>query len=154
MSGGKEKVFDISVFNSSGIRFLPIKKARELSELVLSRKSAEGKLRYTDFSLNIVFLSDSDIHQMNKDFLQHDYPTDVITFTIEDNGTELEGEIYIGAETAKKQAEEYSVSLTHEILRLVAHGCLHLMGMDDSTPDEKDKMTQDEDRFLNMYNSQ
>ena len=56
------------------------------------------------------------------------------------NETPLEGEIYIGAETAVKQAEEYNVSLTNELLRLVIHGSLHLCGYDDATDDERHHM--------------
>ena len=119
--------------------------------MAFEHRSSAEKLPYSGLRLNIVYLSDKEIHEMNREYLDHDYPTDVITFTIDDEGEILEGEIYIGAETARSQAGEYGVSLSREIMRLAVHGTLHLMGMDDRTPQEKQKMTQEEDRYLMMY---
>ncbi|GAB5466469.1 MAG: hypothetical protein Kapaf2KO_19050 [Candidatus Kapaibacteriales bacterium] len=139
------------VFNSSGIKLLPIKKVEEISKLVLNDAKSRFDIDKSHIEVNIVYLSDSEIHKMNREYLNHDYPTDVITFTIENEGDRLEGEIYIGAETAKRQASEYNVSTTDELMRLALHGCLHLLRLDDQTKEQKAKMTKEEDRYLELY---
>lgn len=148
----KEIGTEIEVFNSSQTVLLPIKKVRGITDFVFRSFSKSKGLPYKFLRLNVVYLTDTDIHVMNREYLGHDYPTDVITFTIEASGEELEGEIYIGAETAARQALEYGVSLTGEVLRLAVHGVLHLLGMDDQTPQDKEKMTQEEDRYLYLFN--
>lgn len=130
----------INFYNESNIKFLPRKKSIETAEKVFLGENIN------DFKLNIVILNDDSIHRMNKEFLNHDYPTDVITFTIEDEP--LEGEIYISSETAKTQAVEYGVSLKNEILRLVAHGCLHLSGYDDNTDEKRNIMHNLENKYI------
>jgi rRNA maturation RNase YbeY len=142
----------VEVFNSSPIGTLPITGIEELAILVLSDMLNDRDERPDVVHLNIVFLSDKDIHEMNMEYLGHDYPTDAITFTLENTGTELEGEVYVGAETAAVQATEFNVSFENEIMRLVVHGCLHLLGMDDKTSAEKELMTQEEDRYLTLFN--
>ena len=81
--------------------------------------------------IDIILLRDAEIRRINKKFLSHDYVTDVITFPIED-APFLEGEIYIGAGIARRQAREYGVSFPEELIRLVVHGILHLCGFDDA----------------------
>ncbi|MBK7986366.1 MAG: rRNA maturation RNase YbeY [Ignavibacteria bacterium] len=83
---------------------------------------------------------------MNRKFLQHDYPTDVITFPLEDNP--LEGEIYISIDTAIEQARDYNVSVAQELMRLAAHGTLHLIGYDDSTDEERARMSELETLYI------
>lgn len=100
----------------------------------------------TDAKISLIFAGNSMIRNLNKNYLQHDYPADVIAFALEEN--EIDGEIYIGVELAKQQAEEYSVSLTNEIERLAAHGTLHLAGYDDSTPELREQMRRLEDRYI------
>ncbi len=94
----------------------------------------------------VILLNDTAIHEMNREFLQHDYPTDVITFPLEDNP--LEGEIYISVDTALRQAKDYTVSLTQELMRLAAHGTLHLIGYDDGTEQQRARMSELETRYI------
>ena len=94
----------------------------------------------------VILVSDPALHQMNRDFLGHDYLTDVITFTLENDP--LEGEIYISIDRAREQAMEYKVGLYEEVLRLAAHGALHLAGHDDGTTEEREAMRRLEDRYL------
>lgn len=132
----------IEIFNSSSLKYLPIKKAQKAVETTLKGESVSNA------EVNVIYMDDPDIHQMNQEYLNHDYPTDVITFPL--NETPLEGEIYIGAETAVKQAEEYKVSLTNELLRLVIHGTLHLCGYDDATDEERHDMHLLENKYLGL----
>ena len=132
----------IEIFNSSSLKYLPIKKTQKAVETTLKGESVSNA------EVNVIYMDDPDIHQMNQEYLNHDYPTDVITFPL--NETPLEGEIYIGAETAVKQAEEYKVSLTNELLRLVIHGTLHLCGYDDATDEERHDMHLLENKYLGL----
>ena len=131
---------EIRIFNSSSLRFLPKKKVTEAVKRVLKEENINTA------SINIIFLDDNEIRKMNNKFLRHDYPTDVISFNFDED--ELAGEIYIGAETAKRQANEYNVSLTNEIKRLSVHGALHLIGYDDASDEERLKMRELENKYI------
>lgn len=121
--------------------FLPKKKIEEtLRRTFIGEKVAVAVIR-------VIYLGDSDIRKMNKEYLNHDYATDVITFSLGEKDTE--GEIYIGVETAKRQAAEYKVSLTNELMRLAAHGALHLCGYTDNTGNGRKKMHELENKYIN-----
>ena len=99
-------------------------------------------------AVSVVLVDDERIHAMNKEFLQHDYPTDIITFPLEDGA--VDGEMYISITTAVRQAAEYGVSLTNELMRLAAHGTLHLVGYDDGKPEERKQMSALEDKYITL----
>lgn len=86
-------------------------------------------------AVSFVFLGDADIQNLNRDYLGHDYPTDVLTFPLGEEG-DLEGEIYIGADVAVRQAHDHHVTTREEVVRLAIHGLLHLLGYDDQEPKE------------------
>jgi probable rRNA maturation factor len=100
-------------------------------------------------SLAVVFTNNRFIRKMNREFLKHDYATDVIVFPLGDDDG-VEGEIYINLDAARKQAREYDVSYTQESRRLLIHGALHLLGYDDSTMRKKKKMSDREDIYLEL----
>lgn len=74
-------------------------------------------------SINIIIVSDHYIHKLNKQFLNRDYPTDVLAFPIQEK---LWGEIYISKDRAARQAKEQKIDRTQEICNLISHGILHL----------------------------
>lgn len=80
--------------------------------------------------LSIALLDDAGIAGINESYLSHTGPTDVISFPLAQPGAPLVGDIYIGAEQARRQAAEYGVSETEELVRLVVHGTLHVLGWD------------------------
>jgi len=96
--------------------------------------------------IRIVFVDEKELLRLNRDFLGHDYDTDVITFPLESDP--LEAEIYISVEMARRQAGEEGVSFYDEARRLAIHGTLHLVGYDDGTTEEREQMRRLEDRFL------
>ncbi len=99
--------------------------------------------------VSVIFLRDEEMLPINRQFLNHDYPTDVIAFNLEESPDEpLDGEIYVGFEQARRQAREFGVSFRQELRRLVVHGMLHLLGWEDDTPAKKKKMAEREDDFL------
>jgi probable rRNA maturation factor len=100
-------------------------------------------------SLAIVFTHSRAIRKMNREFLKHDYITDVIAFPLGEDGG-VEGEIYVNLDAARKQAREYGVTYTKESHRLLIHGALHLLGYDDTTMQKKKKMSEREDMYLEL----
>jgi rRNA maturation RNase YbeY len=97
-------------------------------------------------SVSVILVSDEELLEMNRRFLEHDYLTDVITFPLEEEP--LEGEIYISLDRAREQAAEAGVGLYVEVERLAIHGALHLVGYDDATPEERERMRLLEDKYL------
>ena len=100
--------------------------------------------------INVVLVTSDTILQYNRDFLQHDYPTDVISFPTEDRRAEgyLEGEILVCTEVAKERAEEFSWTAEDELLLYVIHGMLHLTGFDDVMPEQQAVMREKERMYL------
>lgn len=131
----------ITVTNASGLRY---RGKQAMMDAVKKALKGEG---VKAAAVDVILLSDASIHDMNKKFLKHDYPTDVITFPLDDQP--MTGEIYISVETASEQAAEYGVTLTNELCRLAIHGALHLVGHDDATKAQREQMHQLENRYLN-----
>ncbi|MFN8241979.1 MAG: rRNA maturation RNase YbeY [Bacteroidales bacterium] len=100
--------------------------------------------------LNFVLTTDRRLLKINKEFLKHNYFTDVITFTLADNDS-ISGEIYISIDTVKKNARNYKVSCYNELLRVMIHGSLHLCGYEDGTVDERILMREREDYWINDF---
>ena len=99
-------------------------------------------------TLSISFIKDEEMIKLNKEHLKHEGSTDIITFTYEKDLNNLDGEILICVDEAKRQAREYKVKLINELNRLVFHGLLHLIGYKDRTKKEKDIMHRSEDELL------
>ena len=99
--------------------------------------------------LNFILTNDNHLLKINKEFLKHNYYTDVISF---DNtgDSELAHEIYISIDTVKKNSINYNVSYKEELIRVMIHGVLHLCGYEDRSNDEKEKMREREDYWLNI----
>ena len=102
-------------------------------------------------SLLINFVSTDQIIKINKIFLNHNYSTDIITFSYSKESRIVDSEIYISVKDALSNAEKYGVTFTEETLRLVIHGILHLLGYDDNTPELRVKMKQIENRLFKKY---
>jgi len=100
--------------------------------------------------INVVLVDNYTIQQYNRDFLQHDYPTDTISFTTEylqDEG-HLEGEVLACTEIAKERAEEFGWTAEEEFLLYVVHGMLHLIGYEDTTSEQQAVMQEKERTYL------
>lgn len=86
--------------------------------------------------LSLTLLADEDIRELNRRYLGHDRPTDVIAFTL-GGPDDLVGDVYVGVEQARRQAEELGIPPAEELLRLVVHGTLHVLGHDHPEGDER-----------------
>jgi probable rRNA maturation factor len=99
-------------------------------------------------ALVINFVSSEEIIKINSDYLKHHYATDIITFDYSETNSDIDGEIYISLEEAHKNSGIYKSSLNEEIIRLVTHGVLHLLGYNDLQQKEKKKMKALEDDLV------
>jgi len=88
------------------------------------------------------------VRQLNRDYLGHDYNTDVLSFSLTDAEDAVEGEVYVDLDTASERHEEFGATFRQEVARYVVHGVLHLTGYDDATDAEKCRMRELEDEYL------
>tara|TARA_B100000029_G_scaffold510391_1_gene601730 strand:- start:875 stop:1312 length:438 start_codon:yes stop_codon:yes gene_type:complete len=107
-----------------------------------------GQYSINFYEINIIISYDEYVRKLKKDFFEIDVYTDVISFNLEDEGDPIDGEIYISWERVKENANTFEVSLNSELKRVIIHGILHLIGYDDGTKEEKQAMTDLENKFL------
>ena len=98
-------------------------------------------------NINYIFCSDERELEVNREFLNHDYYTDVITFDYSTAST-LNGDIFISLDTVRSNAQMVGVRFEDELLRIIIHGVLHLTGQGDKTPETKAQMTEKEEKAL------
>jgi len=139
--------------NSSKIEFFSESVDFELSEPDIISKWLEtiikkegGRLNH----LNYIFCSDDYLLDINKDYLNHDTFTDIITFPLEDYPL-IEGDIFISVDRIKENSLEYSTSFQNELLRVMAHGVLHLCGYQDKTEEETILMRKKEEDSILLF---
>lgn len=125
----------------------------ELFEVDVDRLRAAAHKIVTDHgiergTISLAVVDDSSIHDINRKFLDHDEPTDVISFALEEEQGYLEGEIVVSADTAARTAGELCIAPADELLLYVIHGSLHLVGHDDLTPEPRVAMRAAERKYL------
>jgi rRNA maturation RNase YbeY len=100
--------------------------------------------------LNFVFTGDAKLLEINREFLKHEYLTDVIAFENND-GDKINGEVYISIETVKRNSGLYSVRMKDEVIRVMIHGILHLCGYDDKSERLRKKMIQKQEFLVKSF---
>ena len=101
----------------------------------------------------LIFTTDNILMELKKKYFNQEHYTDVIAFRLNDyNEDKVEGEIYISVPQVRKNAKQYNQAFNKELSRIIIHGSLHLLNYKDKTPQEKIKMTEKEDYFLNKIN--
>ena len=99
--------------------------------------------------VSVVFTDDRFIKQINRDFLDHDDVTDVIAFPLDDR-MEIDAELYVNLDQARRQAIEYGIRMHEEVKRLLVHGTLHIVGYRDTAKSRRDRMLKRENRLLSL----
>lgn len=121
-------------------------KRREVSSWIRSVAAKYGK---KCGEIAYIFCDDEKILEVNRTYLQHDYYTDVITFDYSE-GNVISGDIFISLDTVKSNAAQYGQAYETEIYRIIIHGILHLCGINDKAPGEREHMTVCENEALAM----
>jgi len=99
--------------------------------------------------ISVIFCSDTYILKINKEFLNHDYYTDIITFDYCENRN-ISGDLLISLDTVRSNSKEYETEFTDELHRVIIHGILHLIGFDDTTPELRSVIREEEDKALKI----
>ena len=115
-------------------------------------KSLSVELNFLVSNLEINFISGEDIHAINKSYLKHDHTTDIVTFNYSDSLQQIDGEIFISIDDALSNSKKFKVTLSDELVRLVIHGILHLLGYDDQNVTDKKIMKRLENKLLSKNN--
>ena len=132
--------------------FFPQKTSLEnRSNLKLFIKSIFKKEKTKGQFINIIFCSDQFLLNINKEYLNHDYPTDIITFEISRDLNGITAEIYISVDSVTRNSIDYQSTKKNELHRVIFHGILHLCGYNDKTKEDIALMRSKEDKYLNLY---
>ena len=136
-------------FNSNEIKFTLKDKTvikQWISSIINKKKRRVG-------DLNFVFCSDEFLLGMNKQYLNHDTYTDIITFDYskEDKNLPISGDIYISVDRVRENAAKFDVAFENELHRVIIHGTLHLLGYADKTKAAKEEMRKQENAALKSF---
>ena len=117
---------------------------RFLASLFKREKKALAELQY-------ILCSDPYLLEINRQFLHHDFYTDIITFDLADKDQPTQGEIYISVDRVRDNAGTFGSTITQELHRVIFHGALHLCGYGDKTQKEEQEMRKMEEKYLLLY---
>ena len=132
-------------YQTEGIDMPPIKK-RETTAWIKAVAETYGE---KVGEIAYIFCSDEKILEVNRQYLQHDYYTDIITFDYCE-GKKLSGDLFISLDTVRTNAEQFNAPYETELYRVIIHGILHLCGINDKGPGEREIMEAAENKALEM----
>ena len=138
-------MIDIKVFNNFDKIAVNDLSVEKLAKKILSEKSLNDKA-----VISIIFCDNETLNNFKIKYFDEDVFTDIVTFKIEDRPF-LEAELYISTEMAIENAKEFKVSLDNEIIRLISHGILHLIGYDDSNNSLSKKMLLVQEEIVEKF---
>lgn len=118
--------------------------SRAVLEILAGEGVAAGRI-------SVAVVDDPTIHEINRRHLEHDYPTDVISFVLEDEDGYLDGEVIVSADTACTVAKDLGWAAENELLLYVVHGTLHLVGYDDQAEPDREGMRIRERHYLARF---
>ena len=136
-------------YNSEGVRMPKIKK-RDTSAWIKAVAASYGR---KVGEIGYLFVDDEKILEVNREYLCHDYYTDVITFDYDEDDT-VSGDIVISLDTVRSNAQLFGKTYEEELYRVIIHGILHLCGINDKGPGEREIMEAAENKALAMRNGQ
>jgi len=102
--------------------------------------------------INFIIVNDNTLRKMKKQYFDMDVFTDVMAFNLEEDGEQLDGEVYISWERIVENAKTLKLAVNDEFKRILIHGVLHLIGFDDQTKKEKTEMTTLENLYISKFN--
>jgi rRNA maturation RNase YbeY len=102
-------------------------------------------------NIQYIFCSDDYLLEMNREHLQHDYYTDIITFGLSGPGEPIEAEVYVSVDRVRDNAHQFGTTVREELHRVIFHGALHLCGYKDKTQKDQGVMRKMEDKYLGLY---
>jgi len=142
-SGQLAHEIDVAVCNAQNLVSIDEARLREVTADVLKGEQVSSA------EISLALVDDAAIHEVNRKYLAHDHPTDVISFRFDDADvgvfpTRLEGEVVISCETARRIAEELGCPVAHEVMLYLVHGLLHLCGFDDLSDEDRRQMRRRE----------
>ena len=132
-------------YNADGVRMPNIKK-RTTTAWIKAVAASHGK---KVGEIGYLFVNDEKILEVNKQYLGHDYYTDIITFDY-DEGNVIHGDIFISLDTVRSNAAQFGKTYEEELFRVIIHGVLHLCGINDKGPGEREIMEANENAALAM----
>lgn len=121
-------------------------KKREITAWI---KTVAGSYKKKIGDIAYIFCSDEKILEVNREYLQHDYYTDIITFDYDENDV-ISGDLFISLDTVKSNAAQFNQSYERELHRVIIHGILHLCGINDKGPGEREIMEAAENKALEL----
>lgn len=125
-----------------------LKDRKQLKSFLINTASKSRSVE----SLNIIFCNDEYLLSINRQFLNHDYYTDIITFDLShSSNSPIEAELYISIDRVKENASSVGDAYYKELHRVIFHGLLHLLGHGDKTSKDKDNMRKLEDKLIRKY---
>ena len=126
-----------------------LKNKNKVKQWIKATIAAEG---YSLQELNYIFCSDEYLLQINRQYLDHDTYTDIVTFDNSEKDKSITGDIFISIERIRENAQKFGTGETNELHRVIIHGALHLLGYTDKKTASKKLMTQKEDQYLGIRN--
>ena len=130
-------------YNTVNVK-MPAIRRRDTSAWVKAVAASYGK---KVGEIAYIFVDDEEILRVNREYLQHDYYTDIITFDYTEGDT-ISGDLFISLDTVRTNAEQYGKHYEEELHRVIIHGILHLCGINDKGPGEREIMEAAEDKAL------
>ena len=134
-------------FHSEGIKFQIDQRKKHkdwISQYIRYHQKVPG-------SLNFIFISNEHLRRINREYLQHNHFTDVISFDYSEKRV-ISGDIFISVDQVRENAKSYGVEFEEELRRVMIHGTLHLMGFEDREQKEREEMRKLEDEALFLWN--
>ena len=145
----KNKKEIMITYNSEGVRMPKIKK-RDTSAWIKAVAASYGR---KVGEIGYLFVDEEKILEVNREYLGHDYYTDVITFDYDEDDT-VSGDIVISLDTVRSNAQLFGKTYEEELYRVIIHGIRHLCGINDKGPGEREIMEAAENKALAMRNGQ
>lgn len=132
-------------YQTKGFSFRNRNQVKDFLRLLLAKE----KTRTTE--IRVIFCTDDQLLEINRQFLNHDYYTDIITFNLSAKGEPVNAELYLSVDRIRDNSSLANTTFTRELHRVLFHGVLHLCGYNDKSSQQIKRMREREDHYLRLY---